>query len=108
MTSAITTPICDFCSDPNPIWNYPCATYELDLHGVRTEVQEGWLACESCARHIEEGQWALLARRGLLTPTAKLLADLMGQKQALNAVFDLHRGFRNYRKAKEPRQPVTP
>jgi hypothetical protein len=32
----------------------------------------------------------------------------MGQKQALNAVFDLHRGFRNYRKAKEPRQPVTP
>jgi hypothetical protein len=45
---------CDFCWDEHPVWEYPCADFEIDTPFGDVYVSEGaWAACRSCGRLIE-------------------------------------------------------
>lgn len=43
-------PICDFCSDPHPIYWYPCRDFNTYI-GANSVGP--WAACETCHRLIE-------------------------------------------------------
>lgn len=43
--------VCDFCSAPDPSWEYPAATSEMPL-GVGTSLG-AWCACDNCRELIE-------------------------------------------------------
>src|SRR5712691_10119589 len=69
------TPMCDFCTSPDPAWRYPARDIELGtLVGFADEspvfseqrVSAGdWAACEECGDLIEARDWPGLARRSL-------------------------------------------
>jgi len=51
---------CDFCSTPDPIWQYPSQNFIAVSGGYSTGE---WIACENCHKYIEGKEWELLAAR---------------------------------------------
>jgi hypothetical protein len=99
--------LCDFCSEPEPSWVYPCRDIVLIPLDAPPEeksyVSEGdWLACDGCSPFIERGDWTglidrnapLLAER---TNTPPLTANRRGVLMATWAMFGTHRGERRVR-----------
>lgn len=56
---------CDFCSEPNPKWDYPAHSIEMpDLPpDIRALSVQHWAACDACSALIEAGDRAGLAKR---------------------------------------------
>ncbi len=60
--------VCDFCSDPDPLWSYPCPDFPLFSFGVvgKSTITPGydsvgpWLACASCSFFIDADMWTEL------------------------------------------------
>lgn len=49
--------ICDFDSNAEIAWDYPCEDFTMSLPDGRTWVsKEGWIACEQCAAVIERNE----------------------------------------------------
>ena len=57
-------PLCDLCSEPEPVWFHPALSFPVNIDGVlvSTSLNE-WLACETCHRLIEAGDRDALAIR---------------------------------------------
>lgn len=106
--------VCDFCSTPNPAWEYPVSrdiVTTAPISGRSIDYgNEAWAACDTCSTMIEEDRWGDLTERLLkIGPRLNLpghdprhaIAEkaLREQKAELHALLALHRG---------PRQPITP
>lgn len=50
--------ICDFCSSPDPTWDYPATSFEL--FGLPLRSEGNWLVCETCHDLIESDRRAEL------------------------------------------------
>lgn len=59
--SPVTSPVCDFCGDLGPTWDYPCARFELP--DIEFGSMEGWAACNTCSALVEIGDWGAMLRR---------------------------------------------
>lgn len=53
--------ICDFCSDPEPLWLYRAHTIEYQETNAMSE--SGWSACQTCADLINQNKAGELAKR---------------------------------------------
>jgi hypothetical protein len=59
---------CDFCDDPNPVWGYPCESFQMETPGGQPWGSDGgWAACEQCASCIERNDRQQLVNRYLNT-----------------------------------------
>ena len=96
--------ICDFCSLPDPIWEYPAESF-VDAFGSQSV--SDWMACDTCHGLIEAGNRDGLATRALLTPTAiaGLKTGMLKRKFAIRYARDLHDGFFAHRRG--PARPKT-
>ena len=91
-------PVCDFCSSGDPRWEYPASDFPVDDHAPRVASVGAWLACAECAALIEQEQWPALAKRGLQTPTARMLKRAgVNSDNVLKAVARIHQTFRHNR-----------
>jgi len=52
----VTPPICDFCADIGPAWDYPCESFQVMPPSVRVPFasHENWLACDPCHELIQQ------------------------------------------------------
>lgn len=106
--------VCDFCGSRHPLWEYPCDDFMAALIGVtETDVQvteegyEGaWLACDACHGLILVNAWRGLAERSVDAPA--VANDWRpGEREAcIEAVEDLHKGFRDHRCGEAVRLPA--
>lgn len=86
-------PVCDFCSSA-PSWRYPAKDFRMEGDGKPPAVSQGdWLACDECAALIESNDREALRQRGLKTPMGEMLVGVVGQKQALSEVRQIHERF---------------
>lgn len=67
----VTSPICDFCGDIGPEWDYGCEDFVLP--GVPSPFSDGdwasmgnWCVCGPCSRMIDGGLLADLSKRMLV------------------------------------------
>ena len=88
-------PICDFCSDPKPVWSLRCNTFKI---AVAQAMSLGdWLACEDCSDLIMAGKWRELATRGAeKTSNGRKLVGMIGKDRAVGQVMKMHEGFREH------------
>lgn len=65
----VSSPICDFCGDQNPSWDYGCEDFQLPgipspfVGGSYWASQSGWVVCNECARLIDNRYLGDLSRR---------------------------------------------
>ena len=85
--------VCDFCNQPDPIWEYPAS--EVDLPGATTSIGS-WCACDACMTLIDQNLRELLAQRA---HDAVPYIDLAVIRETQRRFFDVRRG---------PAQPVKP
>jgi hypothetical protein len=90
-------PVCDFCSRPDPVWDFPCADHEQPrLPGFERlgQISVGaWGACERCAFLIKTERWERLARRAFESQ-AREHPELRGhEREMLALIRALHRRF---------------
>lgn len=67
------TALCDFCSDPAPMWMFPAAMFDVAADG-RTTVWRSvgpWAACATCVDLITSGQRDALAVHGVTAIRAR-------------------------------------
>jgi hypothetical protein len=93
--------ICDFCSAPNPVWMYPCASFNAGTQivpgaggGIGSETyvsEDAWGACDDCHADIEADRWGWVADRMLTRAPRELRILLRPQIKALHAEFRKHR-----------------
>lgn len=84
--------ICDFCSRPDPTWEFPCKDFCVEH--LKLESTGGWAACDECANLVCNRRWEELARRSMkLCPAALLLIAVAGEAEALCITMDSHRQF---------------
>ena len=96
--------ICDFCSDPYPVWNYECPDYVVEEYPEVKAIAErekmvstsrgNWAACGECARLIENKNWPFLAKRSALQ-IKKRYPD-RELKQVVDIVSHLQRTFKEH------------
>ena len=91
------TSICDFCSEPNVVWQYPARTFvAYAVAGIVSQSVGDWAACTACHALIEKGD-----RAGLLDrPLRRLLekhpdmqpdeADVRRDLEAIHRLFFEH------------------
>jgi hypothetical protein len=80
---------CDFCSDRDPTWRYPCESFQSPRADFASEGD--WAACWRCAVLIEAGDLAGLTARCVATnPGARSLpADSVAAfSVALRTLYD--------------------
>ena len=95
--------LCDFCSDPNPIWDYDCPDFIVGTERqtsrndtLYVEVsRSNWAACEVCGRLIEDKQWDNLHMRAATKiwvrhNMARKLDDVLRQVRQIQAPFREH------------------
>jgi hypothetical protein len=51
-------PVCDFCSDTNPVWVYAASR----MASGEARPCWRWMACAGCSRSIDNGNWDKLVR----------------------------------------------
>lgn len=113
--------VCDFCSDPKPLWAFPCATFkhktllekrippgELDTpnildndgftYTIESTMYNQWAACEKCAFLIWRDYHHELAKQVILQDSdIKTVYNSMLWSEKLDllkAILDLHDVFR--------------
>lgn len=59
---------CDFCSQPNPTWVLPVASFSADAVNASTQ---DWSACEVCARLLKKSRWEQLTNRAITAMSAR-------------------------------------
>lgn len=90
--------LCDFCSEPAPMWCYPAENFIAMRFGpVASASDGGWAACDECHRLIEAGDRRALADRSaalliVANPEFASVSDELRQQLA-----DLHSGFFRHR-----------
>lgn len=97
-------PICDFCSEPNPRWQYPASDFIMHVPGPDDYGSEGaWAACDACHDLIEAGDGDGLAKRS----ADKFARNTPGMPRSflLSRIRELHEGFWSRRKG--PAQPLN-
>jgi hypothetical protein len=98
---------CDFCSNHETRWRYPCPDFSLDVPSLQGWHSDGdWAACDPCSTLIEAGQWDALATRSQkhlnrLHPDGKLAPT-----QVKGSLAIIHQGFRQRRSGPRQAQPV--
>jgi hypothetical protein len=74
---------CDFCSDPNPTWSYPCKTFDTMLGGLPIFKSLGaFEVCDRCHDLIEANDWRAMEERaihGAVPPEEWKAASLIDQ-----------------------------
>ncbi len=92
--------VCDFCSRPHPVWEFPCADFKQPaVPGVELgQLSLGaWGACEPCAALIRSGRWEQLADRAMKELIGK--PDSAAEAALLRMFLrELHRRFAQHRK----------
>ena len=79
----MSTPICDFCSEPHVVWRYPAQTFvAYVVAGVVGQSVGDWAACTICYRLIEAGD-----RTGLLERSLRTLLEKNPELQPGEAVL---------------------
>ena len=69
------TLVCDFCAQARPGCFYPVREFYLTLPGGGTWASgDRWYACRACARLVDQGDWAALARRCAAHPLVAQVA----------------------------------
>ena len=61
--------ICDYCSDPNPKYRFPCKSFILrfPISGYIHESVDDWAACSTCALMIAVNDREALFCRSVTT-----------------------------------------
>lgn len=108
MTMDSKSPICDFCSGPDPAFEYACTDFvpmqSFDpVKGTTEWLSEGaWLACAACAPLVDAEDWPQLWT---------CLATRLGEPVRGNPrSFVITQMWRGFAKRRGPKQPlgVTP
>jgi hypothetical protein len=60
--------VCDFCLNPNPVWEYSCGPIAIVGNPNIDASDDEWFACDACHRLIEEGD------------LEKMVADMVGRQ----------------------------
>lgn len=91
--------ICDFCAQPEPTVEYPCADFTALVAPALTDISRGaWWACSDCAALVDSNSWTELATRAVNTvarPEEPEYIVLMSYTLALHRAFNSHRLARN-------------
>ena len=92
-------PICDFCSDHNPVRVYAAADFTFQKESALPQVSEGaWSACQACAEMIDAENWPALTERALAALYKKFPSR--HERFLLRVVVEqLHDNFRRHRRA---------
>lgn len=89
----MTDEICDFCSEPNPTWEFPAENFMAN-GGLSVG---GWAACEKCAELVCNRRWLDLAERSLTCcPDGPFVIEVLGKPDALQIALDGHALFAAY------------
>lgn len=90
---------CDFCDSLEPVWRYPCRTFEAPiLLGLVVPLSEGdWAACERCHSLIEERNYLALAMRAAAS-SPWVAMEVVTAGEVMPWVLKLHADFRANRK----------
>jgi len=89
----VSSPICDFCGDIGPSWDYDCDTFEVETSaGEWSGSVNGWAACSPCSDMIEADDWESLLERCLKGAAMVGMADRVREHAHL-----MHQGFRQNR-----------
>lgn len=83
---AVSSPVCDFCFDQGPTWDYPCKRFTIAELGFGSA--DAWAACNTCAELIEAGDVEGLVERGLA---------IFGQPERRPALRKITEGFLAHR-----------
>ncbi len=102
------SPVCDFCSTPAPIWRYPARTFLAYLFPtIAGESVGDWAACDTCHALIEVEDRRGLAQRSL----DELISKHPEMSEAAGVLYEeltaLHRKFFEYRCGAAIRIAVT-
>jgi hypothetical protein len=98
---------CDFCSNHETRWRYPCPDFSLDVPSLQGWNSDGdWAACDPCSTLIEADQWDALVTRSQkhlnrLHPDGKLAPT-----QVKGSLAIIHQGFRQRRNGPRLALPV--
>ena len=90
-------PVCDFCSEPEPVWNHPALSFPVNIDGlVLSNSIDEWYACSTCHRLIEAGDRDALAIRSadrfmMDHPEFILDMDVLSQIRQVHDQFFSHR-----------------
>ena len=73
----VTSPICDFCGDSGPEWDYGCEDFVLP--GIPSPFGDGdwasmghWCVCGPCSRMIDSSQLGQLMQRMMINAPAHI------------------------------------
>ena len=94
-----TSSICDFCSDPELRYIYPCRRFVCAYDDVTTVSEGGWTACDDCADLIERDRRAELYVRAIgaqrerhpLLRDPSLMGSIARRVSTLQSSFFEHR-----------------
>jgi hypothetical protein len=90
----VSTSICDFCSEPNVVWQYPAQNFiAYATPGVVGQSIGDWAACVTCHLFIERGDHNALLERSvsrLLEKNPDMRADEAEVREHLRMI---HRMF---------------
>jgi len=57
--------ICDFCSGPDPIWEYPAQSFSLTINNMAHASDGNWAVCQKCHVLILEKKWDGIVERAM-------------------------------------------
>lgn len=99
--------ICDFCSSPNPSYQYPCKTFQIPDVIPPYIFNQEWAACEICRELIEDEDYGRLLNRSMIQyrKDTKPLDDRR-ERLLYEKVGTIHALFRKNRQG--PCEPITP
>lgn len=87
--------VCDFCSEPEPIWILPVADFLMAPALARGENDEhstsDWTACAPCGDLINRGDWPGLTRRAAQHAAATTGAPVAEHAESLKKLYRLVR-----------------
>ncbi len=103
--------VCDFCSDPDPLWSYPCEDFQLISTASvgKTTLMPGyqsvgpWLACAVCSFFIDLELWNRM-RDHAAVRYATLHPTMIGAV-AKALIEASHQGFREHVSDEATKEP---
>lgn len=87
--------LCDFCSNPKPVYSLGCTTFTIPELGTKSV--DAWLACPLCYELIMSQDWDALAERSVeLTKAGRALVGYLGKAGGIEKIKYLHGGYREH------------
>jgi hypothetical protein len=92
--------VCDFCTEPDPAWIYPCESYhtmlgtKFEIDGWKSESYGSvgdWGACDTCHNMIETGNWDAMVERNLKAQPERQVEP--AKSFLKKAIREMWRGF---------------